>query len=62
MVASCSEIRKEYYPDEAQARRNRRQSAENAARTRKRRGTQWRHGRKSKAELKRSRRGRSKAK
>ncbi|MGI0090612.1 MAG: hypothetical protein ACREBS_02785 [Nitrososphaerales archaeon] len=45
-----------YYPNKSQAKSNRRNSATNAAKMRKARGTQWRHGRKSKAQVKRGRR------
>ena len=54
-LASGREPGQKYYPNKSQAKKNRHQSAENAAKTRKKRGTQWRHGRKSKAEVRRSR-------
>ncbi len=42
-----------YYPTESQAVANRRNSGENTAKMHKVRGTQWRHGRKSKTEVRR---------
>ena len=40
-----------YYPGPEQAKENRSASGKAAARQRKKRGTQWRHARKSKAEV-----------
>jgi len=42
-----------YYPNKTQAASNRRDSAQNAAKMRKSRGTQWRHGQRTKAQVRR---------
>jgi len=44
-----------YYPNSKQAKQNRSLTGKAAATARRKRGTQWKHGRKSKADVRRGR-------